>query len=248
MAAWIPELVDYWIVRCDIKNKKQSMTSHDIHAINTIFPHNFCLLKGTFLSTKFILEYEKMVETNIEAIPRINLYDAFFNRVRLYPFTFVFTHLDIFITTSFFDNLKIICFAPSTFHNDTVCIPIVDPYNFWEDKRNTVYNVNYDMHFNNTPFHEKQNKVAWRGQNVPTFTRFGLQTLRNNVVEKWNTNIHFDIGYTPFFDYYKFTSFKYILNIDGYGASFDGTIWKLRSSSLVIWITDDSSNMYCMQW
>ena len=71
MATWIPELIAFWIAQCDIKNKKQSMTQHDIYTINSVYPHNFCLLKGTFSSTKFVLEYDKTVETNFDAIPTV---------------------------------------------------------------------------------------------------------------------------------------------------------------------------------
>ena len=249
--SWIPELVKFWITQCDIVNKKHEIAKSDMDAINNVFPHNFCIMMARFTPDNFITEYnEAIIKTNAGGIPRIKWYEQYFMKCKSlsFSFSFVYTHLDIFLTSELFDNLNIICFAPSTYYNDRICIPILDPYNFWESKSTTVYNAHYDLKFNNTPFSRKIHQVAWRGQNCPTFTREGLLTLRKNMVDKWKDSSHFDIGFTPFMDYHTFTSYKYIINVDGYGASFDGSIWKLRSSSLVIWITDESSNMYCIQW
>jgi hypothetical protein len=150
-----------------------------------------------------------------------------------------------------------ICFGGSINYNNYTVIPILDAHHLWECKKLTIYNPNYVIDFYNTSYENKINKIVWRGGLVPTFLNNGqLIEIRKEVCNKWKHNEHFNIGITKhnsilnkeYLTLKEFTQYKYILNIDGYGTSYDGTIWKLRSNSLVIWITDENNNMYSLGW
>jgi hypothetical protein len=274
---WINFLIDYWINRCNIKNNINNIDIDKINILlkeNKISFNNFSCLKGYYSldlsnvhipESNFKFEFDETIAyTNNLAKQRIIRYTDYFNKINNnFNFKFLMNHLDCFPKLEILNNINMIyfgCSAPNIENNN--CIPIIDAHNLWDAKKMCEYNLNYDFNFNNSDFRTKINKIVWRGALIPTFTKeeLGLMHLRLTICEKYNNNSNFDIGYTSndynhillqnknFLNYNDFTKFKYILNIDGYGASFEGTIWKLRSTSLLIWITDENNEFYWLQW
>lgn len=266
---WISELINYWIDRCDVKNNINNENIEKIYLIlnnNNIGFHNFVLSKGNYENNDFKCEYDdNIIFTNDGAKVRLFWYNDFFKKINNnYDFKFLLSHLDCHPKLECLNNIKMICFcgsSPNIENNN--CIPILDAHHLFEHKKNVEYNPNHILDFNNDDFKNKINKINWRGGLYPTFKKKELELLhlRKEVCEKYIKNKNFDVGYVgkiyyndyPLLEknrmsYKEMTSYKYILNIDGFGASYDGTVWKLRSTSLVIWITDENNEMYWLQW
>jgi len=257
MSRWINELVEYWINRCNIKNKKLHLSSEIITSKNRIAPNNFVMFQCNY-KDGFSYTVDSYVMFNTAAKIRITWYENYFKKLdNHYSFDFLFNHLDVFGNPPYLGDIDTICMGCSVNNENKLVIPILDAHQLWQCKKETVYNPNFNLNFDNSLFENKINKIVWRGGLVPTFSNdFNLLHIRENVLKKWVDHPSFDIGvsfkdniYTkPCLDFNEFTKYKYILNIDGYGASFDGTIWKLRSSSLVIWVTNENNQMYMLQW
>jgi hypothetical protein len=249
----IPYLVNYWINRCNIININDTAIE-DINLLlnkNNIDSHNFCLIKGVY-NNQFTFEYEeKYAFKNTQAKNRINVYNNFFKEMNnKYQFKFILNHLDFFPKLQILQNIKMVNFGFSSPNiKENHCIPIIDAHHLWDTKRYIEYNPDYKLDFNTINLENKINKIVWRGSMCPTFEKEELKLLhlRSNICEKYANNINFDLR-SENMTYLEMTNFKYILNIDGYGASWDGTIWKLRSTSLVIWITDKNNEFYWLQW
>jgi hypothetical protein len=191
-----------------------------------------------------------------------------------YSFSFLFNHLDCFPKFDIVSDMRMIsfgCSAPNILLSvrkrvakpqDILaepkeatynCIPIIDAHHLWHSKRTTVYNVHHDLRFDKTPFRDKIGIVVWRGGPIPTFAKTDLTLLhfRGDVWEKYRDNPNFNVQFTNNFTFMFMTDmskYKYILNIDGHGASFDGTVWKMRSTSLVIWITGEDDQLHWLLW
>ena len=257
ISTWITDLVEYWINRCNIKNKKTVYNSELIASKNTVMPNNFVMYQCIY-NKGIECIFDTYTTFNKDAIPRLEWYKEYFKKMdNNYSFTFYFNHLDLFGKPTYLGDIDAICVGCSVNSRNFHAIPILDAHHLWECKKITVYNPDYDLQFDHTPFDNKINKIVWRGGLIPTFSEdLNLLYLRKDVCDKWIDNSNFDIGVsnnnTPysksFLNLNDYTKYKYILNIDGYGASFDGTIWKLRSTSLVIWITDPNNQMYMLEW
>jgi len=256
-SSWINDLVEYWVNRCNIINKRKIYSPEFITSKNAVMSNNFVMFQCIY-NNGIHFTCDSYVENNKGGVPRLDWYKGYFNKLNnKYSFTFLFNHLDLFGKPPFLEDIDAICMGCSVNSGNYHAIPILDAHHIWDCKRNTIYNPNYNLNFDNTPFDNKINKIVWRGGLIPTFSKeFNLLHLRKDVCDKWMQNPNFDIGvsnentpYTkPFLNFNRFTKYKYILNIDGYGASFDGTVWKLRSTSLVIWITDANNQMYMLEW
>jgi hypothetical protein len=256
-STWITDLVEYWVNRCDIKNKKTVYSSQLITSKNAVIPHSFVMTQCIY-NNGFRYIFDMYSKHNVFASPRLDWYFAYFKKMdNNYSFIFYLNHLDMFGHPSYLGDIDAICFGCSINSNNNNVIPILDAHHLWDCKAETVYNPLYDLQFDTTPFDTKINKIVWRGALIPTFLKdFKLLHLRKDVCDKWGNNSNFNIGTTkhdspytrPFLNLHEFTQYKYILNIDGHGASFDGTVWKLRSTSLVIWITDPNNQMYMLEW
>jgi len=272
---WIPFLVNYWVRRCNIE--KYIKNDDDIHRIYDLFKNNsidMCnclLLKGEYNvnsnnDNDLTLQYDsQLIFKNLDAKPRLSWYEDFFKKMNNnYRFKFLLNYLDCYPKIDTLADIKMIQFACSVPNMANISlIPILDAHHLWLEKRHKEYNPFCKLKFNTTPFRNKINKIVWRGGLCPTFMSdcLGLLHLRKSILEKYLNNHRFDIGHVSSLyytnisipqkntmTYNDMTGYKYILNIDGFGSSFDGTIWKLRSPSLVIWITDENNQFYWLQW
>jgi hypothetical protein len=253
---WINNLVNYWIKRTNSINKNTYNQNMDIIIkpyININYEVMPCIYKDNCIINSIAPS-----NSNVNALPRIKWYTDYFNKINNnYSFTFLLNHLDIFTSNLEIDNLNMISFGGSINYNNYKVIPIIDAHHLWDVTKFAVYNPNYVIDFDNTPYENKINKIVWRGSLYPTFLNNGtLIELRKELCNKWIHNKHFNIGVInsnsiinkEYLTIKEFTKYKYILSIDGFGSTYDAIIWKLRSTSLIIWITDENNNMYSLGW
>ncbi len=158
---WINDLSEYWINRCNIKNKKNNFI--DISHKNKVVPNNFVMFECIYQNGIHFI-FDEYTKVNHDAIPRLTWYKDYFEMINNnYNFRFYFNHLDIFGKPHYLGEIDAICMGCSVNSNNFHAIPILDAHHLWEHKKNTVYNPKYDLNFNTTPFDNKIKKIVWRG-------------------------------------------------------------------------------------
>lgn len=212
------------------------------------------------------------ITVNKGVIPRINIFENYFssfvNANKLENKEFILDMCDGTSWRPIFNDIYLPILSQSVPNTPTIpAIPIPDAHSIIPKYCPAAYDLNYVI--NQTPLRNRKNKICWRGGPVPTFinqiddqcnTR---SHIRLEVCKKWFDNPCFDIGITcneefhtwlkpyekyktDFLTIKEMSNFKYILAIDGHASSYDATIWKLRSGSLIIRVSHE--NIEWHQW
>tara|TARA_B110000008_G_scaffold279469_1_gene326661 strand:+ start:6530 stop:7654 length:1125 start_codon:yes stop_codon:yes gene_type:complete len=143
-------------------------------------------------------------------------------------------------------------------------------YEFIYSPNSSILNIRNDYKFDN-----KINKIFWRGGSNKVMEPYKNIIIDNKVVDWGNLNMRYEIvkrylknknmnikitnteeNKNKYDNVYldehvnQITqmNYKYLLIIDGHASSYDGSIWKLRSSSLVIWIKNSDKQFFWTQW
>jgi glycosyltransferase involved in cell wall biosynthesis len=144
-----------------------------------------------------------------------------------------------YITYQSMDNpLKhVFAFAKRYYDTDTICIP--DPYYCGLDQHNKVLT---EVTNNNVDWNLKNKKCIWRGNiknnyhlNFYDESEKSELTPREYFVKLYKDgkidNFNYEETFTSIAEQIKY---RYILDIDGYSSTWDATVWKLFSGSVLL--------------